>query len=302
MPVILLAHTTGWPARIPVAMVVTAGAAYLLASRSAGGRTGAGFHRMRRSQRRRAAAYLAGLIFVLAALTGPIERYADELFWVHMVQHVLLLAVAAPLFVLAAPWALSLRLLQPNTRRRVVAWWRGAGSARPLRVVAALLAAPAAAWILFEANLIGWHVPAAFDLTLRSEPAHDVEHVLFLGLGMLFWTQVIDSPSLRPRLGNLQRATYVTAASAVGWALSIALTIAPSPLYAGYAGVAARPAGVSALADQRLAAGVMLVPGSIPFVVAALVSLIRWLSEDERPAAGPGSATRVAIRGPEGGA
>jgi putative membrane protein len=302
MPVILLAHTTGWPARIPVALVVTAGAAYLLASRSAGTRTGAGFRRMRRSQRRRAAAYLAGLILVLAALTGPVERYADELFWVHMVQHVLLLAVAAPLFVLAAPWALSLRLLQPNARRRVVAWWRGARSARPLRVVAALLAAPVAAWILFDANLIAWHVPAAFDLTLRSEPAHDVEHVLFLGLGVLFWMQVIDSPSRRPRLGNLQRAAYVTAASAVGWALSIALTIAPSPLYAGYAGAAARPAGVSALADQRLAAGVMLVPGSIPFVVAALVGLIRWLGEDERLAAGRGSVTPVAIRGPEGGA
>jgi len=134
-------------------------------------------------------------------------------------------------------------------------------------------------------NLVVWHIPAAFDLTLRSAPVHDLEHLLFLGLGVLFWAQVIDSPPLHSRLGHLQRAMFVGAAAIVGWALSIALTLAPSPLYAPYGELAARPGGLSGLADQRLAAGVMLVPGSIAFAIVAALALTRWLAEDEPRAA-----------------
>jgi putative membrane protein len=288
-----LAHTTGWIAQIPLGMVVLAGTAYFWTAgiaRTPITRTGA-------RARRRAVAFTGGLVAVLAALSGPIERFADELFWVHMVQHVLLLTVAAPLFVLAAPWVLPLRLLRPDARRRVVAWWRGARVARPLRVAAAVLPVPAVGWILFNANLLVWHVPAAFDLTLRSQPAHDLEHLLFLGLGAVFWAQVIDSPPLRSRLGELQRAMYVVAAATVGWALSIALTLAPDALYAPYAALAGRPDGLSALDDQRIAAGVMLVPGSIAFAIAAVLALTRWLARDGTGAAADGlTKSRVPTR------
>ena len=288
--VLPLAHASGWTAQIPVGMVVLAGTAYLWVirpSRTSAAKTSRTMFRARRQ----AVAFFAGLLVVLVALAGPVETFADDLFWVHMVQHLLLLTVAAPLFVLAAPWALPLRLLRPDARRRVVVWWRGAHSTRSLRVAAAFLAMPAAAWIAFNVNLVVWHIPAAFDLTLRSEPAHDLEHALFLGLGVLFWTQVIDSPPLRPRFGQLQRAIYVGAAAAVGWALSIALTLAPSVLYAPYGKLAARPGGLSALTDQRLAAGVMLVPGSIAFAIAAALALTRWLAED-----GPQAAPDVRLK------
>jgi len=289
--VVPLAHASGWTAQIPLGMVVLAGTAYLWVIRPVRRPTPKRSETMLR-ERRRAVAFFAGLTAVLVALSGPVERFADELFWVHMVQHLLLLTVAAPLFALAAPWTLPLRLLRPAPRRGVVAWWRGARSTRPLRVGAAFLAVPAAAWIAFNLNLVVWHVPAAFDLTLRSEPVHDLEHLLFLGLGVLFWIQVIDSPPLRPRLGQLQRAIYVGAAAVVGWALSIALTLAPSALYAPYGELAARPEGVSALTDQRLAAGVMLVPGSIAFAIAAALALTRWLAKDG-PDAAPGARLKT---------
>jgi cytochrome c oxidase assembly factor CtaG len=281
--VVPLAHATGWTAQIPVGMVVLAGAAYLWTARRPR-RPSPKHSRIAFRARRRAVAFFAGLLAVLAALSGPVERFADELFWVHMVQHLLLLTVAAPLFVLAAPWALPLRLLPPDARRHAVAGWRGARSTRPLRVVA-FLGVPAAVWIVFNVNLVVWHIPAAFDLTLRSAPVHDLEHLLFLGLGVLFWAQVIESPPLHSRLGHLQRAMYVGAAAIVGWALSIALTLAPSALYAPYGELAARPGGLSGLADQRLAAGVMLVPGSIAFALVAALTLTRWLAEDEPRAA-----------------
>jgi cytochrome c oxidase assembly factor CtaG len=282
--VVPLAHATGWTAQIPVGMVVLAGAAYLWTARRARGPSPKRSRTVFRA-RRRAVAFFGGLLAVLVALSGPVERFADDLFWVHMVQHLLLLTVAAPLFVLAAAWVLPLRLLRPDARRRAVARWRGPRSTRPLQFVAAFLAVPTAVWIVFNVNLVVWHIPAAFDLTLRSAPVHDLEHLLFLGLGVLFWAQVIESPPLHSRLGHLQRAMYVGAAAIVGWALSIALTLAPSALYAPYGELAARPGGLSGLADQRLAAGVMLVPGSIAFALVAALTLTRWLAEDEPRAA-----------------
>jgi cytochrome c oxidase assembly factor CtaG len=292
--VVPLAHASGWTAQIPLGMAVLAGTAYLWVVRPARTPTPKTSRTIFRA-RRQAVAFFAGLLVLLAALSGPVERFADELFWVHMVQHLLLLTVAAPLFVLAAPWALPLRLLRPDARRRVVAWWRGARSTRPLRVGAAFLAVPAAPWILFNANLVAWHIPAAFDLTLRIEPVHDLEHLLFLGLGVLFWAQVIDSPPLRLRLGELQRVVYVGAAAAVGWALSIALTLAPSALYAPYGELAERPGSLSALTDQRLAAGVMLVPGSITFAIVAALALTRWLAEDGSRTSSGGLLTKTRV-------
>jgi putative membrane protein len=123
---------------------------------------------------------------------------------VHIVHHVLLLTVAAPLLVLAAPWALALRLMPPGSQRRAVVWWRGRRS-QPLGRLMAFVATPAAVWVLFNGNLLMWHLPAAFDATLRNESAHDLENLLFLGLGVLFWAQVVVSPLLPMRLGDLKR-------------------------------------------------------------------------------------------------
>ena len=224
--------------------------------------------------------FALAMLAALAALFGPIDRFAGELFWVHMVQHVLLLTVVAPLIVLSAPWVLVLRLLPPGTHRRVSLWWRQQRSKAVVRA-AMLLATPTAAWIVFNANLLIWHLPTLFDLTLRNTGVHVLEHLLFVATGVLFWAQVIDTPLVRTHMTNLARVAYVAGAATVSWILSIALTVAPSALYSGYARSPARPGGVSALADQRIAASVMLVPGSIAFLIAGFVFLLRWL-EDER--------------------
>jgi putative membrane protein len=207
------------------------------------------------------------LLFGVALLTlvvafGPVERFAAELFWVHMVQHVLLLTVVAPLLVLSAPWMSMMRLRPAGLLRRV--------------------ATPTAVWIAFNVNLVVWHVPALFDLTLRNAGVHALEHVLFLATGVLFWAQVIDVPLLRKRLDDRARVVYISTAAVVSWGLSFALTVAPSALYSAYARAAARPGGLTALGDQRIAASVMLVPGSITFLIAGLVFVHRWLDDEQR--------------------
>ena len=207
-----------------------------------------------RAQRRRDAYFVGGLVAMLVALTGPVEQYAGQLFWVHMTQHVLLLTVAAPLFALSAPGHLAPRLLKPDTRRRAVASWRRVTQSETGKVLAAV-SAPAGIWLLFNVNLLAFHIPVLYNATLRNTWFHELEHLLFLGLGVWFWAPVFDPRRVHARLNDVERATYLVAAAAVGWALAIVLTFAPSALYAPYAALGSRPGGISALVDQQLAAG-----------------------------------------------
>jgi cytochrome c oxidase assembly factor CtaG len=141
------------------------------------------------------------------------------------------------------------------------------------------------AWIAFNVVLVAWHVPALYDLTLTNEAVHDLEHATFLVAGVVFWLQVFDSRPVRAHLAYGARAVYLTAALLVSWVLALVLAFASSPLYQAYAGLAHRPGGLSALADQELAAGMMWVPGSIPFTIAIVWALYRWLEPTPEPSA-----------------
>jgi putative membrane protein len=220
---------------------------------------------------------VASIVFVLSPL---FDRWADELLAAHMLQHVILMAFAPPLIVLGAPWIPVWRGL-PLVVRRPLA--RGVVALPgPVRAAFRLLRSPIPVWLLVNVDLAVWHWPVLYDLTLRSQAVHYLEHALFLALGLLFWLQVLDSPPLHPRLEGLWRVGYTTAASAAGWLLALVLAFDPSPLYGAYAAVQHRPGGLSALGDQELAAGVMLGIGSIPYALAVFVGIYEWL-DDERP-------------------
>jgi cytochrome c oxidase assembly factor CtaG len=144
------------------------------------------------------------------------------------------------------------------------------------------LAAPLIAFVLFNGVLLAWHLPVLFDLTLRNEAVHDLEHALFLSTALLLWTHLVPT-SRRPRLRAGQRVAYGVGAILVSWVLAVVLGFASHPLYGHYAALAHRPGGLSALADQQLAAGIMWVPASIPFTIAVLVAAYRLLEPtDER--------------------
>jgi cytochrome c oxidase assembly factor CtaG len=250
--------------------------------------------RLGRRKRRDWALY-AALATIVTALDSPIDVLAAKLFWVHMVQHVMLMMVAAPLLVLAAPWTPMWRGLSLNVRRGLAAAYVRSPAWRPLRAAGRWVAAPAPAWLLFNADLCAWHVPALYELTLRSQAVHDLEHVSFLVLGVVFWAQVIDSPPLRPRLELPGRVAYVTLGATVAWLVAVVLAFAGSPLYPQYAAMPSRPGGLSALADQQLAAGIMWGPGSIPYALFVFVALYRWLAPGGREEA---AAARVNGRRP----
>jgi putative membrane protein len=244
---------------IPLAAVAPAALMYYLGSRR---RVGG------RRARVDALLFAAGLGALVIALVSPLASLDEEFFWAHMSQHVLLLTVAPPLILLGRPWSTIPRVLPLALRRKIAR-----------AVVHRSWLTPAFALASFCGVLVAWHVPALYDATLSSSAVHVLEHALFLATGLLFWSQLIDSPPFRSPLGPAKRALWAAVAMAVGSAVGLALAFASAPLYAGYADLPSRPGGISALADQHLAAGIMWVPGSIPFAAAFIVFVYRWLGE-----------------------
>jgi putative membrane protein len=236
------------------------------------------------TQRRRDLAFYLGLVVLAVALASPLEPLSEQLFWAHMVQHVLLMMVAAPLIVLASPWIRLWRSLPLGSRRRLARSLALGERAAPLRALCRALGGPWVGLALFSVILLGWHLPAMFDSTLSSPILHACEHTLFFASAVLLFKQVIPSPPLRAQLGEAQRILLMVAAMTVSWVLAVVLALAPKPLYSFYAHLPSRPGAISALADQQIAAGIMWVPGSITFVIVIFVYVHRWL-------AGPAPAT-----------
>jgi cytochrome c oxidase assembly factor CtaG len=278
-----LTSPAAWPIEPPFYAVVVAAALYWLGGR----RRVSGPHG--HEQAGRTLAFSLGLLSILAAVDSPLDPLADTLFAAHMAQHVLLITVAPPLLIVSAPW---MRLWQPlplGFRRAVARAVALSPRLRVLRAIAHALGHPLAAWALASATLIVWHVPALYDLTLRNDAVHQLEHALFFFTALLFWGAVVDSPPFHSRLDWIRRGVFVLTGMLVGWVLAVVLAFARSPLYPAYASLGHRPGGISALGDQAIAAGVMWVPGSLSYSIAFVVFAYRWL--------GPPATRRPALRG-----
>jgi putative membrane protein len=111
-----------------------------------------------------------------------------------------------------------------------------------------------------------------------------VEHLTFVGFGILLWAQVIASPPFRPALAYPGRIAYLVAAMVPNVALSMLLAFSRSPLYPFYAELAHRSGGISAFTDQQIAAGIMWSFGDLPFVIAIVVLAVRWLGQVDKDA------------------
>jgi len=270
---------------LPLVLIVAALMLHLLGERRAAARTG---RRRDRRARRRALIFYAGLLTILVALTGPLDALSGELFWAHMIQHLLLMMVAAPLIMLSRPW-MSLWRPFPLQWRRSVAWTLvRSPSCAPIRGLARVLTRAPGAWLAFNINLLFWHLPGPYDLTLQNTYVHILEHSTFLLFGILFWAQVTKA-----NLPYSQRIGYIAAAMLINVALSIFLAFAQHPLYAPYAQLAHRPGGISALADQQIGAGIMWAAGDMPFAIALALLVQHWLATQEA------MATRQARLTPE---
>lgn len=243
----------------------------------------------------RTATYLAGLAAIAIALQSGIERYDTSLFSVHMVQHILLTLVAAPLIAVSAPVTLLLRVASPRVRRD---WILPALHSRPARV----LGFPVVAWMIFAGVMWGTHFSPLFDLALENRPVHDLEHVLYLAAGLLFWWPAVGQDPSPWRMPHPVRALYVFLQMPQNTFLAVIILNATAPLYPHYATLN-RPWGPSVLLDQQFAGGIMWLAGDLIFIAAMAAILLGWMRNEERQTAGSerrADAELAAIRVREG--
>ncbi len=210
--------------------------------------------------------FLASVLTALAALLSPLDALADQLFFAHMVQHVLLLDVAPILGILG----LTKVILRPLTRA-VAELERRAGA----------LAHPAFAVVLYVGVIWAWHVPAAYDFAVRHSTVHVLEHLTFFLAGSLYWWHLLSPIRARMRLGGLGPVAYMVSTKLFVGALGMGLAFAPSTLYPYYEHQA-RVWGISALSDQAIAGLTMAVEQSLIMGGALVLLFVRALTESER--------------------
>jgi cytochrome c oxidase assembly factor CtaG len=235
--------------------------------------------------RRRTVAFVGGMVAIAVALLSGIGQYDTTLFSVHMVQHILLALVAAPLIALSAPITLLLRVSSPATRRR---WILPVLHARVTRIVAF----PVVTWLVFAMVMWGTHFTPLFDAALEAPLIHDLEHALFLGAALLFWWPAVALDPAPWRMTHPVRALYTFLQMTQNTFLAVVLLNAQTVLYPHYATLA-RTWGPSPLVDQQLAAGIMWVAGDLIFLSAVMLQLVGWSRAEGRDA--PRADRRAAV-------
>jgi cytochrome c oxidase assembly factor CtaG len=224
----------------------------------------------------RTAAWLGGILALELALASGIERYDTTLFSVHMVQHILLTLVAAPLLVLGAPITLVLRVASPAVRRR---WILPVLHSRPVRI----LGHPIVAWILFTVVMWGSHLTPMFDAALEDELLHRIEHALYLSTALLFWWPVVGVDPSPYRMSYPARILYLLLQMPTNTFLAVLVYSAVEPWYPHYV-TTGRTWGPSPLLDQQAAGAIMWVWGDLAFLVAGLLMVAAWWRDEERRA------------------
>lgn len=219
-----------------------------------------------------ARAWTLGMVALLAAVASPLEALAGSLFSAHMVQHVLLTVVAAPLLVLSRPTLPLLQGLPHRLRQRGARWHQ---QAQPLLRITYAGVWPLAIAGVYSAVQVVWHVPGAYQAALGSDLIHAVEHLTLLGTGLLLWW-VIRETGQRSEFGYGTGILVVFVVSLTHTALGAVLTFAPNVLYPHYA-TSTEAWGVSALTDQNLAGLVMWVPGKAVHGLVVVVLVVAWL-------------------------
>lgn len=230
--------------------------------------------------RRRAACYVAGIAAIAVALVSPVDAVSEALFWVHMIQHLLLMVVAAPLLVLGRPALAAVWALPRTARARIAGLW---ARRRGPRTAWRALTHPVTVLVLHVAALWAWHVPVLYEAALADRWVHHLAHASFFLTALLFWWVVVHVG--RGRLpGHGAAMAYVFATLLQGGLLGALITFAPRPWYAAHApGTAAW--GVDPLLDQQLAGTLMWVPTGLVYAAAALLLLVAWMRESDARAA-----------------
>jgi cytochrome c oxidase assembly factor CtaG len=230
--------------------------------------------------RSRAAIFVTGYATLVIALISPLHALGEQYFWVHMIQHLLLSLVAAPLLLLSGSMPVLLWAFSPRDRQAI---GRLVGRPGVIRLVLMWLTNPIVAWTVFVVTQWVWHQPVAYDWALENHWAHYLEHISFFVTAVFFWWPVIGAPPMRSPLSFPTRLAYTFLAWLPNSVLGAGITLSRAPLYPYYVG-SGRVNGFDPLFDQQLAGLIMWVPGDVLFVIILMILFAAYLRDEERRA------------------
>ncbi len=219
--------------------------------------------------------FAAGWLTLALSLVSPLHELGEQLFSAHMLQHELMILIAAPLIAAAHPGVTCLWAFSPGGRVRAGKWLRNVRTAR----ISRFLMIPLVAWLLHAVALWGWHLPVLYQATLRSDLVHALQHMSFFLSALLFWSALYGVGSSRMTYGA--GTFYVFGTAVHCGALGALLTFSAVLWYPVYEQTTYRW-HLSPLQDQQLGGLIMWVPSGVVFIVIGLVLFARWLAESDR--------------------
>jgi len=232
---------------------------------------------------RRARCFAGVLLALAVALVSPLDALAEALASAHMVQHVVLILVAAPLLALSAPSSALLRG-SPLAVRRATSRWRR--RLRPADQRLRVAGGPVTVWLLHVAVVWLWHASVPYDAAVANPWLHVLEHATFLVTGIWFWRVIIGARGGATRVPHGLGILLVFAMAMQSVFLAVIMTFARTPWYTSYA-TTTQPWGLDPLADQQLAGVIMWVPAGVIYLGVALTLLAVWLRDIDRDAGAP---------------
>ena len=235
-------------------------------------------------------AYLSGLVIIAIALMSPIDVLGSQLFYMHMIQHLLVMMVAVPLMMIANPFPVLVWGLPPRGRRTV----GGAlNQESTFRRVVAKATSPGIVWLLFVTVYVGWHDQRMYDWALRNNLVHDIQHLSFFAVSMLVWWHITGAaPRFHRKLSTGQRLIYTISLVPISMFLGIAITFASQPIFQHYASIP-RLYGLSVMQDQKVAGLIMWIPGGMMHLLAGVILISQIIQVEANKPVDPNPAWLV---------
>ncbi|HVX75537.1 MAG TPA: cytochrome c oxidase assembly protein [Bradyrhizobium sp.] len=230
--------------------------------------------------------FAAAMIVLVIALQSPIDTISEDLFSVHMVQHLLLMLAAPPLLVLSGCAIMYLRALPRSARKSVARFW----SRSEINYLYDALMHPLLVWTLFCGAFVFWHSPGPYQWALDDERVHIVEHLSFFLTSLAFWSIVLAPRGTRRRLQYGPTLLFVVSTAVLSGLPGALMIFSPRPLYPGHAEGVAKW-GLTLMEDQQIAGLIMWIPAGAAYILAVVVVFLEWMKEAEA------RAIRAARRG-----